>query len=163
MRSFHKAAEGGFNRVFKLTMADGFQVIARLPYRSTRPKALATASEVATMDLARHYGIPTPLVYGCSTDSDNPVGSEYIIMEKIPGQCLGNTWDHLADEERVTLLENIVNLKSEALQHPCGWVRQHLLREGSSKSNGFHFPRRACWHILHRAKHSSRVLVWSTS
>lgn len=99
-------------------MADGFQVIARLPYRSTRPKALATASEVATMDLARHYGIPTPLVYGCSTDSDNPVGSGYIIMEKIPGQCLGNTWDHLADEERVTLLENIVNLEVKLFNIP---------------------------------------------
>lgn len=31
VQSFRKLAEGGFNRIFELTMRDGVQVIARLP------------------------------------------------------------------------------------------------------------------------------------
>lgn len=46
----NKLAEGGFNRIFELTMNDGFQLIARLPYSLTQPKRLAVASEVATMN-----------------------------------------------------------------------------------------------------------------
>ncbi|GIZ47268.1 hypothetical protein CKM354_001036500 [Cercospora kikuchii] len=110
--SFRKLAEGGFNRVFEATMKDGFQVIARLPYPSTQPKLLATASEVATMDLVREYGVPTPMVYGYSTDADNDIGSEYILMEKAIGRCLGDVWYEISDEKRIKVLGEIV--KQEA-------------------------------------------------
>lgn len=90
-------------------MRDGLQVIARLPYPSTQPKLLATASEVATMDLVRRHGVPTPIVYGYSADANNPVGSEYIMMEKVPGRCLGDIWCELSDKERVTVLGSIVD------------------------------------------------------
>ena len=45
-----KRAEGGFKRVFLLTMDDGFEVIAKLPYPLTVPKSLTTESEVAKLD-----------------------------------------------------------------------------------------------------------------
>lgn len=93
-------------------MRDGLQVIVRLPYPSTQPKVLATASEVATMDLVRKYGVPTPKVYGYSTDAENEVGSEYILMEKASGQCLGDVWYEISDKERVKVLGEIV--KEEA-------------------------------------------------
>lgn len=107
IRSIRKVAEGGFNRVFELTMKDGFQLIARLPYPSTQPKRLATASEVATMALIRGHGVPVPQVYTYSTNSGNPVGSEYIIMEKAPGRRLGDIWFEMSDKERVRLLGKI--------------------------------------------------------
>lgn len=113
MQSIRKLAEGGFNRVFELTMRDGFQVIARLPYPSTRPKSLATASEVATIDLARSHGIPTPLIYGYSADADNPVGAEYILMEKLSGRCLGDIWFDLSDPDRVNLLGEMVSIEAK--------------------------------------------------
>lgn len=109
VRSVRKLAEGGFNRVFELTMRDGLQVIARLPYPSTLPKLLATASEVATIDLVRRHGVPTPKVYGYSADSNNSVASEYIVMKKAPGRCLGDIWYELSDKERVKILGAIVD------------------------------------------------------
>ncbi|OOF93890.1 hypothetical protein ASPCADRAFT_132231 [Aspergillus carbonarius ITEM 5010] len=51
-----KLAEGGFNRVFILTMDDGLEVIAKIPYASTIPKSYATESEVATLEFLRLKG-----------------------------------------------------------------------------------------------------------
>lgn len=58
-----KLAEGGFNRIFLLTMDDGFEVVAKIPYPLTIPKVLATESEVATLDFLHSKGIPVPRVY----------------------------------------------------------------------------------------------------
>ena len=90
VEGFRKLAEGGFNRAFEITIEDGTKVIAKLPYASTAPKRLAVASEVATLDLVRSYGVAVPQVYGYDTNRSNSVGSEYIIMEKIGGNELGN-------------------------------------------------------------------------
>ncbi|KAM0717867.1 hypothetical protein Q7P37_006199 [Cladosporium fusiforme] len=108
VQSIKKLAEGGFNRTFELTMNDGFQVIARLPYPSTQPKRLAVASEVATLDLVRHHGVPAPQIYGYSTDSNNPVGAEYILMEKVKGRALGDVWFTLSESDRIKVLSGIV-------------------------------------------------------
>ncbi|CAK3994612.1 26S protease regulatory subunit 4 [Lecanosticta acicola] len=113
VKSFRKLAEGGFNRVFEITMRDGLQIVARLPYSSTQPKSLATASEVATMDLVRIHGVPVPVVYGYSADDNNPVGAEYIFMEKVAGQCLGEIWFDLSDRERLKLLGAIVDQEAK--------------------------------------------------
>jgi hypothetical protein len=47
---FRKLAEGSFNRTFLVSMQDGFEMIARIPYLTTEPRHLLVASEVATMD-----------------------------------------------------------------------------------------------------------------
>jgi aminoglycoside phosphotransferase (APT) family kinase protein len=96
VQGFHKLAEGGFNRVFELTI-DGLQIIARLPYPSTYPKHLSVASEVATMNLVRSYGVPVPKVLAYSATSNNAVGAEYIIMEKVNGRDLGDIWYDLSE------------------------------------------------------------------
>ena len=111
VRSFHKLAEGGFNRVFELTI-DGVQVIARLPYPSTYPKHFSVASEVATMDLVRSYGVPVPKVLGYSATSNNAVGTEYIIMEKVNGRDLGDIWYELSEKERIKVVVQVARLES---------------------------------------------------
>jgi len=55
------------------------------------PWRLAVASEVATMDFVRAHGIPTPRILGYAID-ENPVGLEYILMEKLPGRPIGDAW-----------------------------------------------------------------------
>lgn len=115
VRSIAKLAEGGFNRTLELTMKDGFQLIARLPYPLTQPKRLAVASEVATMDLVRSHGIPVPLVYGYSTNIDNPVGAEYILMEKVQGKSLGDVWFELSPKDRIKVLSGIVDHEAKLL------------------------------------------------
>ncbi|KFY58387.1 hypothetical protein V497_04855 [Pseudogymnoascus sp. VKM F-4516 (FW-969)] len=80
-----KLAEGGFNRVFLLIMGDGFEAIVKIPYHITVPKYFTTESEAATLDFLQSKGVPVPRVYAWSSKSDDAVGTEYIIMEKAPG------------------------------------------------------------------------------
>ncbi|KAF2824074.1 hypothetical protein CC86DRAFT_447630 [Ophiobolus disseminans] len=100
----HKLAEGGFNWIFELTTKDGLGILARLPYPSTSPRCLAVAGEVATMDFVRTQGIPTPRILGYSFD-ENAVGSEYIILKKLPGRPLGDAWFELSEQERLQVLK----------------------------------------------------------
>ena len=82
-------AEGGFNKVFEITMDDGTAVLARLPFPSTMPRRLAVASEVATIDFVRAHGVPTPRIFGYAIN-ENPVGSEYILIEKLTGKPISD-------------------------------------------------------------------------
>ncbi|KAJ5629939.1 hypothetical protein N7528_003596 [Penicillium herquei] len=78
--------EGGFNRVFIFTMDDGSRVIARLPFVISGPARLTTASEVATIHyLETNTSIPVPKILAWNDDATNDIGSEYIIMECMPG------------------------------------------------------------------------------
>ncbi|PWY83761.1 hypothetical protein BO94DRAFT_557614 [Aspergillus sclerotioniger CBS 115572] len=106
--TFSKLSEGGFNRIFQITFQNGRCVIARLPYPLTVPKYYAVASEVATLDYLRLHGIRTPRVYAwCSTES-NPVGAEYIIMEKLDGTPLGEIWYSMTQNERRSIMKQII-------------------------------------------------------
>ncbi|KAF2760915.1 hypothetical protein EJ05DRAFT_434941 [Pseudovirgaria hyperparasitica] len=120
VRSFRKFAEGGFNRVFEICMRDGTSVLARLPYPLTLPRRLAVASEVATLDFIRSYGIPTPRVLDYCVEI-NPVGSEYMIMERVSGTAIGDSWFDLSEKERLKVLLQIVELEAKlfALQLPA--------------------------------------------
>lgn len=113
--SLRKLAEGGFNRVFLLTFEDGFEIIAKIPYGISIPERLATASEVATMDFLRSKGLPVPQVYAWSANTKNPVGVEYIIMQKAPGKPLEDRWFHLTQKERVHLIESHIRLERKLL------------------------------------------------
>jgi hypothetical protein len=110
VKSIRKLAEGGFNRIFEIAMRDGTSVLARMPYPSTLPRRLAVASEVATMDFVRAHGIPTPRICAYAID-ENPVGSEYILMEKLPGRPIGEAWFDLSEQERLQVLHDIVKLE----------------------------------------------------
>lgn len=115
-----KLAEGGFNRILLLTMDDGFEVIAKIPFPLTVPKKLTTESEVATLDLLRSKGIPVPQVYTYSSTDDNPVGSEYIVMEKAPGKPLTSRWFELTPRERVPLVVSFVEIEKKLFDIPFG-------------------------------------------
>lgn len=118
---FEKLAEGGFNRSFRITMRNGFQFVARIPYPVTEPKFLVVASEVATIDFLRSHGIPVPKIFGYSAVADNSAGTEYIFMELVQGQNLGDIWYTLSEQERITLVTKLVQLESRlfALRFPA--------------------------------------------
>ncbi|KAH0840690.1 hypothetical protein AYO21_00653 [Fonsecaea monophora] len=73
-------------------MKDGFEVLARLPYPSTKPCRLAIASEVATLDLVHAAGVPAPKILYYSTDAQNPVEADSLIMEKLRGRPIGDMY-----------------------------------------------------------------------
>lgn len=118
-----KAAEGGLNRVFLLTTEDGFQAVAKIPYRITVPHHYATASKAATLEYLRSKGILVPRFYGYSPTTDNPVGVEYIIMEKAPGVSIERKWIDMTKKERHTLASSFVEIERKFLDISFGSIR----------------------------------------
>ncbi|KKK12847.1 hypothetical protein ARAM_006569 [Aspergillus rambellii] len=111
--SFSKIAEGGFNRILQATFKDGYAVIARIPYRITVPEHYAVASEAATLDLLHSNGIPVPKVLSYAPNRANPVGTEYILMEKLEGVPLSTQWFTMNNKARVKIMKQIVNLEKQ--------------------------------------------------
>ncbi|PLN86156.1 kinase-like domain-containing protein [Aspergillus taichungensis] len=111
-----KLAEGSFNKSFRLRMDNGKHAIARIPHPIAGPQYYTTASEVATMEFARSVlEIPVPQVHAWSADVNNPVGSEYIIMEEAAGVKLADIWDDLSLEQRITIMEDLVILEKKMI------------------------------------------------
>ncbi|RMD41469.1 hypothetical protein DV735_g3650, partial [Chaetothyriales sp. CBS 134920] len=63
------------------------------------------------MEYLRLNGIPVPKVYGWSSTVSNPVGAEYIILEKVEGAPLGDVWFSLDFNARYKVVEQIVKLE----------------------------------------------------
>ncbi|KAE8349515.1 kinase-like domain-containing protein [Aspergillus coremiiformis] len=113
--TFSKLSEGGFNRVFQTTFKDGRCTIARLPYPSTAPEHYTVASEVATLDYLRLHGIRTPEVYAWCSTKENPVGSEYIIMERLGGIPLGDVWYSMTPREQHKMMKQLVEWETRLM------------------------------------------------
>jgi len=113
-----KLAEGGFNRTFLITMHDGFEMVARIPYPITVPEFYAVASEVATMRFLRSSGLPVPEVYGYSPSSDNAAKTEYIFMEFVRGTKLSDVWLELEEPDIVSILRQLAQLESRMMSIP---------------------------------------------
>ncbi|KAK4983580.1 hypothetical protein LTR66_008780 [Elasticomyces elasticus] len=93
--SVEKCSDGLYNKAMILSMEDGRQVIGKVPNPNAGLAHFTTASEVATMDFVHNIlGTPVPKVYAWNSKAEsNPVGVEYIIMEKIPGVQLERVWN----------------------------------------------------------------------
>ena len=118
MTDFTKFVEGGFNRVFLLTMEDGFQAIANMPYKIALPQKYATASEAATLEFLGSQGVPVPKLYSYSASLDNPAGVEYIIMEKASGIRIETKWLSMTKRERHTLASSFVEIEKKLFDFP---------------------------------------------
>ncbi|KAF8602341.1 hypothetical protein BDV93DRAFT_557595 [Ceratobasidium sp. AG-I] len=101
--SIQVLAEGGLNRLFSILMTDGKEVVARIPFRNAGPRRLTTQSEVATIDFLRsRLQAPIPKILAWQASSDNPVGCEYILMERCPGDPLGHHMHAIRDKSLLT-------------------------------------------------------------
>jgi len=117
-----KLGEGSFNKVFLLTMDSGKEVVARIPHPNAGSKKYTTASEVATLHFLRtrlDFPVPRVLTYSC--DNNNLVGSEYIVMERIKGPTLGDKWESLTDDAKVSVVQSIARLQSRLLNCPFSY------------------------------------------
>ena len=121
-KSLTKYAEGGFNRIFLLTMDDGFEAIFKVPYKIAGPKHYATASEAATLDYLHSKNVPVPKLYAYSSSDNNPVGVEYIIMEKAPGVGLKSRWQSMSKRERHQLASSFVGIEKRIFDLPLASI-----------------------------------------
>ncbi|KAI9693396.1 MAG: hypothetical protein M1820_009325 [Bogoriella megaspora] len=104
--TIEKCVDGMYNKAYILTMDNGKEVIAKVPNLNAGEPHFTTASEVATMDFMRNVlNTPVPEVYSWSSRADdNPVGIEYIIMEKARGIPLVVVWDDLPAAAKAKIL-----------------------------------------------------------
>ncbi len=108
--TFKRAAEGGWHRIFKVTLRGGTEVIARLLFPRNLPKFYRTLSEVATTTFLREHGLPVPKIYDWCATAENFAGSEYIIMEKAQGIYLHGACYSKIVGQRLDVFEKIVQL-----------------------------------------------------
>ncbi|KAI5992533.1 kinase-like domain-containing protein [Pisolithus albus] len=91
-----KLAEGGYHKVYEILRKDGTVLGVVRVAAPAFPKD-KLESEVATLKcLASQTHIPVPQVYAWNSDASNPVGAEYIIMQKMPGVSANTIWDTLS-------------------------------------------------------------------
>ena len=98
---------GAFNEIFILQFSDYFKIAARIPRPDARAPRRIEAT-VAMMTMARCYrGIPVPEVYAWHSDSDNPVGAPYMLLEWMEGVGPWEQWDDLSPKDRRGLLDEL--------------------------------------------------------
>ncbi|RHZ48909.1 hypothetical protein CDV55_101627 [Aspergillus turcosus] len=113
-----KLPEGLYNKVFSLRMENGEEVLARIPNPNAGHAQYCVASEVATLDFLRNVlDIPVPRVVAWSSPvlQPNPVGSEYILMERVRGRQLSGVWDAMSEAQRFGLVKSLVEIESKLL------------------------------------------------
>lgn len=107
--------EGGFNKAFLMKKANRKEIIAKIPCRNAGLPVLTTESEVAILEygmllfvglssnsrgiliVRQHTSVAVPRVLSWNSDSLNPVGAEYIIIEKAAG---GSTIPIMEQDDR---------------------------------------------------------------
>lgn len=66
------------------------------------------------LDLVRtHTTIPVPKVLAWSADSTNPVGAEYIVMERVPGVPIFKKWDDMGESNRISIIKRLTQWERE--------------------------------------------------
>ncbi|EFQ97873.1 phosphotransferase enzyme family protein [Nannizzia gypsea CBS 118893] len=114
--------EGGFHKVLLMTLENGSEVVAKIPCPNAGLSMLSTASEAAVLEFVRtHTTTPAPKVLAWSSDAKNPVGAEYIILEKAKGVQLTKVWGGLSEARRLDVIKGLVLIEKQllSLQFPA--------------------------------------------
>ncbi|CAK7229770.1 hypothetical protein SCUCBS95973_007340 [Sporothrix curviconia] len=85
-------------------------------------------SEVATLQLLAKTNVPAPRVYAFASTAENPVGTPYVIMEKMPGKPLD--WYTATTAQKDRVLEQLVVIYVELEKHPLPWTGCLSLADG---------------------------------
>ncbi|KAH6638729.1 kinase-like domain-containing protein [Boeremia exigua] len=106
--------EGGFSKALIMSKEDGTEVVAKLPFSIAGPSRYLTASEAAVLQyLHNHTPVPVPKVLAWNADSSNPVGAEYIIMEKAAGCQLVKKWGEMEDLSHFEFIKNLCKIEAD--------------------------------------------------
>ncbi|KAH8726803.1 kinase-like domain-containing protein [Phaeosphaeriaceae sp. PMI808] len=106
--------EGGFSKALLMKRMDGIELIAKIPCHKAGLPYYSTASEVAVLDYIRERtSISIPKVLTWNPSSANPVGAEYIIMEKAGGTQLFQVWSDMDGLARLSVIKQLVDIERE--------------------------------------------------
>lgn len=62
------------------------------------------------VSVRQYTRVPVPEVFAWNDDATNPVGAEYILMERAPGTQLINKWDKMAEIRQFKLIQSLAEL-----------------------------------------------------
>ncbi|KAF4538094.1 uncharacterized protein LTHEOB_11042 [Lasiodiplodia theobromae] len=106
--------ESGYCKVLLMTKEDGSELVAKLPFSYAGPPKYMTASEAAVMQYVHdHTEVPVPKLLTWSADASNPVGAEYVIMEKAAGCRLSKKWAEMDLEIKFKFIANLAELEAK--------------------------------------------------
>jgi hypothetical protein len=57
--------------------------------------------------IAAFTNIPVPRIYAWNSDASNPVGAEYMILDKVKGTPAGQNWGDLSEEVKKTVVSQV--------------------------------------------------------
>jgi len=111
---------GMFNKAYLLTFSNNKEAVARLPYKHLRLQ-YRLQSEVGAMKFAAaklpdKWKPLVPEVYAWDSNPQNPVGSPYIIMEKMSGTTLASQFSTLSKERKISIAKQLARFTSALYQ-----------------------------------------------
>ncbi|KAK1623475.1 kinase-like domain-containing protein [Colletotrichum phormii] len=108
-------ADGTFNKLYVVESA-GQEVVVRVTL-PIEPR-LKTLSEIATLAWVRQKtSLPVPGILAYIADRANPIGFEWIIMNKIPGEPLADVWKEIPYSAKEHLVRRLALFFSETFEH----------------------------------------------
>ncbi|EZF24763.1 hypothetical protein H113_02767 [Trichophyton rubrum MR1459] len=114
--------EGGFSKALLMEKENGVEIVTKVACRNAGPAVYTTESEVAILKYVKQQtSIPVPEVYTWSSDPTNPIGAEYIIMEKAAGVPLFKIWGEISLSDKLELVKRLTAFERElcSLQLPA--------------------------------------------
>lgn len=114
---------GGMNYHIEILFEDGISWLARIRRsNATSPppdiRCYIMRSEVATLQFLSKTKIPSPEVVDYNFEQANPIGVEYILMEKLPGKSL--RWSMTSKEQREKIISQLADIYIELKEYPFG-------------------------------------------
>ncbi|KFA77556.1 hypothetical protein S40288_05753 [Stachybotrys chartarum IBT 40288] len=107
-------AKGAFNKLYIITSGQA-EVVVRVTL-PVDPK-WKTLSEVATLQWVSHMtSLPVPRVLAYNIDRSNPIGFEWIIMDKLPGKPWADVWKELPFDEKEAIVNQLASFCSETFR-----------------------------------------------
>jgi aminoglycoside phosphotransferase (APT) family kinase protein len=108
-------AEGTFNKVYVIQCGTFNSYVLRVGL-PVHPR-LKSMSEQATIQYVRHHtNVLAPQVLSADSSNNNELGFEWMVMERVMGDELGNRWLSLSWLKKELLVRNVVALYAQLFQ-----------------------------------------------
>jgi aminoglycoside phosphotransferase (APT) family kinase protein len=83
--------------------------------------------------IRRHSEIPVPKIYAFDSSSENDLGYEWILMERLPGVTYGSVSQHVSLKSRLAVARTIADWMHKLSTLRFGWIGSLHVKKGSSE------------------------------
>ncbi|KAI0369075.1 hypothetical protein BV20DRAFT_968579 [Pilatotrama ljubarskyi] len=110
---------GAYNIVYHLQFSDRISWVIRIPFEEWgADDARCMRLDIVAMEyICSHTSIPIPRLHSYSCTKENPLGHPYMIMDKVQGTCLYDTWNDpswwTGERRKENLFESLAGYMTE--------------------------------------------------